>query len=136
MAKRTYQILVIILIFAVALFTYEVFFRSGDAEVPGGFARVAYVRNPNNMGGTLSYYAYTVSDTLLADYAALARRLPHNKHYAVTTIFFFAEQAPVPATLTVAPPHFDTLTYRPVATYVIHPSGNGELFQGLPPADQ
>ncbi len=136
MAKRTYQTLTVVLIFAVALSVYEIFFRSSDAEVPGGFSRAAYIRNPNNMGGTLSYYAYTVSDTTIADYAALAQRLPHNKHYAVTTVFFFSEKDLVPTTLTVTPPHFDTLTYRPVATYVIHPSGNGELFQSLPPVTQ
>lgn len=136
MAKRTYQILVFILIVAVAVFAYELFYRSGDEQVPGGFERLAYVRNQNNMGGTLSYYAYAVSDTAHADYEGLASRLPHNKHYAVTTVFFFDRQGPVPAQLAVAPPHFDTLQFRPVATYVIHPSGNGELTKHLPPANQ
>ncbi len=136
MAKRIYQTFAFLLIIALAVFAYEMFTRSGDGELSGGFERVAYIRNENNMGGTLSYYAYTVSDTTLADYERLAMRLPHNKHYAITTVFFFNQQDAVPTDLTVAPPHFDTLLYRPVATYVIHPSGNGELFRGLPLADQ
>lgn len=49
MAKRTYQILIFILIVAVAVFAYELFYRSGDEQVPGGFERIAYVRNQNNM---------------------------------------------------------------------------------------
>lgn len=136
MAKRTYQILAFLLIIALAVFAYEIFNRSDDRELSGGFERVAYTRNENNMGGTLSYYAYTVSDTALADYEGLAQRLPHNKHYAITTVFFFSQESPAPSELTVASPHFDTLRYRPAATYIIHPSGNGELFRGLPPADQ
>lgn len=133
MAKRTYQILVFILVAAAIVFGYEVFYRSSEDKLPGGFERVAYVRNENNMGGTLSFYVYTVADTTTADYESLAGRLPHNKHYAVSTIFFFDRNLPVPSTITVEPPHFDTSSYKPVATYIIHPSGNGELFYGLPP---
>lgn len=136
MAKRTYQILVFLLIAAALVFGYEIFFKSTDDGLQGGFERIAYVRNENNMGGTLSYYAYTVQDTANADYDRLADRLPHNKHYAITTIFFFDKQDSLPTTLTVAPPHFDTLRYRPLATYIIHPSGNGELFPGLAPTNQ
>lgn len=136
MAKKTYKILVFILIVAALVFGYEVYYGAGNDDVNGGFERVAYIRNENNMGGTLSYYAYTVADHKNADFEALANRLPHNKHYAVTTVFFFDKGHPAPSTLSVAPPHFDTVRYHPIATYIIHPSGNGELVHGLPKPHQ
>jgi hypothetical protein len=96
-------------------------------DIPGGFNEVAYVRNENNLGTILLYYAFTVKDPANADYEALGKTLPFNKSSGITTAFMFEEGKPAPSTLRLDPPHFDTTQYTPIAKYVIDKVGNRTL---------
>lgn len=96
-------------------------------DIPGGFDEVAYVRNENNLGTVLLYYAFTVEDTARADYEALGKTLPFNKTSGITTAFLFDKAKPAPAELRLEPPHFDTARYRPIGVYVIDKVGNRTL---------
>lgn len=96
-------------------------------DIPGGFDEVAYIRNENNLGTVLLYYAFTVEDTAKADYMALGKTLPFNKTSGITTAFMFDKASPAPTQLTLEAPHFDTTRYRPIAVYVIDKVGNRTL---------
>lgn len=96
-------------------------------DIPGGFDEVAYVRNENNLGTILLYYAFTVKDQEGADYDALGKTLPFNKSSGITTAFIFDKESPAPNKLTLDPPHFDTTQYKPIAVYVIDKVGNRTL---------
>lgn len=96
-------------------------------SLPGGFDEVAYVRNENNLGTVLLYYAFTVADTARADYMALGKTLPFNKTSGITTAFMFDKTRPAPTELRLEPPHFDTTLYRPIAVYTIDKVGNRTL---------
>lgn len=93
-------------------------------SLPGGFDEVAYVRNENNLGTVVLYYAFTVSDTANADYMALGQTLPFNKTSGITTAFFFDKTEPAPNELVLEFPHFDTALYKPIAVYTIDKVGN------------
>ncbi len=93
-------------------------------DIPGGFDEVAYIRNENNQGTILLYYAFTVADTTNADYLALGKTLPFNKSSGITTAFMFDKTKPAPISLSLAPPHYDTLKFKPIGVYVIDKVGN------------
>lgn len=93
-------------------------------DIPGGFDEVAYVRNENNLGTILLYYAFTVNDKANADYQALGKTLPFNKSSGITTAFMFDETKPFPTKITLEPPHFDTTLYKPIGVFVIDKVGN------------
>lgn len=99
------------------------------SDLPGGFEEVAFVRNENNLGTVLLYYAFTVKDTTIANYEALGKTLPFNKTSGVTTAFFFHGSAP--DKLTLEAPHYDTTRFRPVRVYTIDKVGNRTLTSGL-----
>lgn len=92
-------------------------------DIPGGFDRVAYVRNENNQGGIYQYYAFTVTDTSVADYIALVEMLPFHGKTGETTVFFFDKDRPFPKLLELKNPHFDTTEYFPVAVYIRDKTG-------------
>lgn len=93
------------------------------ADIPGGFDRVAYVRNENNQGGIYQYYVFTVQDISSADYTALIGMLPFHGKSGETTVFFFDKNQPYPKELRLESPHFDTTKYFPVAVYVRNKTG-------------
>lgn len=99
------------------------------SDLPGGFEEVAFVRNENNLGTVLMYYAFTVKDTNSADYEALGKTLPFNKTSGVTTAFFFYGEGP--KKLELAAPHFDTTRFRLLRVYTIDKVGNRILTRGL-----
>lgn len=125
---KTRRIIIpVILILTVGLIFYNFSKLPGRNAIAGGFDEVAYVRNENNLGTVLLYYAFTVADTAGADYEALGKTLPFNKTSGITTAFMFDKAKPAPAELSLTPPHFDTTRYRPVAVYVIDKVGNRTL---------
>lgn len=97
-------------------------------ELAGGFEEVAFVRNENNLGTVLLYYAFTVKDTANADYEALGKTLPFNKTSGITTAFFFFGEGP--AKLSLQTPHFDTARFTPLKVYTIDKVGNRTLTSG------
>lgn len=96
-------------------------------DIPGGFDEVAYVRNENNLGTILLYYAFTVNDKQNADYQALGKTLPFNKSSGITTAFMFDKAKPFPTKLTLEQPHFDTTLYKPIGVFVIDKVGNRNM---------
>lgn len=111
-------IVALLLIGFAALILQEMWSRPGMEDLPGSFREVAFVRNEQNKGGIVRIYAFTVSDTALADYAACGDRLPHNEYGSVTKAYFFYAGDRYPSQLNLATPHFDTTRYRPVALYI------------------
>lgn len=97
---------------------FEFLKPESSLQLPDGFTKTAFVRNENNMGVVLLYYAFSVADTTGDDYELLGNSLPYNKHNGITTVFFFDEKKPVPNELQLQYPHFDTTKYYPVAVYV------------------
>lgn len=125
--KRKNLIVAVILLAVVGLIFYNFSKIPGRSDIPGGFDEVAYVRNENNLGTVLLYYAFTVEDTTRADYTALGKTLPFNKTSGITTAFMFDKTKPAPSELRLEPPHFDTTRYQPIAIYVIDKVGNRTL---------
>lgn len=123
--KKTKRIIIpVILVGVTGLIFYNFSKLPGRNDIPGGFDEVAYVRNENNLGTVLLYYAFTVADTARADYEALGKTLPFNKTSGITTAFLFDKAKPAPSVLSLHPPHFDTTRYQPIAVYVIDKVGN------------
>ncbi|ADQ16168.1 hypothetical protein Lbys_0390 [Leadbetterella byssophila DSM 17132] len=116
-------------IVVLGLIFYNFFKLPNRADLPGKFEEKAFVRNENNLGTVLLYYAFTVGDTLNADYQALGKTLPFNKTNGITTAFFFHGEAP--DNLSLEPPHFDTTRYEVLKTLTIDKVGNRVLTDGL-----
>lgn len=125
--KRKNIIIVVVLVTTIGLIFYNFSKIPSRNDIPGGFDEVAYVRNENNLGTVLLYYAFTVEDTTVADYHALGKTLPFNKTSGITTAFMFDKAKPAPSKLILDPPHFDTALYHPIAVYVIDKVGNRTL---------
>ena len=85
--------------------------------IPGGFEKVAYVRNENNQGGIYQYYIYTVQDTARAEYQKLMDKLPFNGKTGRVTVYFFYKNAPYPTSIQYTSPHFDEQTYQALRVY-------------------
>lgn len=94
------------------------------SSIKGGFEEVAYIRNENNLGSVLLYYAFTVEKPAEAEYKTFGNTLPHNKHNGITTAFMFAKGQPAPPSLSLVPPHFDTTLYKPIAVFRKDKTGN------------
>lgn len=120
-------IIALIAVVLIGMIFYNFSKIPGRNNIPGGFDEVAYVRNENNLGTILIYYAFTVADTANADYDALGKTLPFNKSSGITTAFIFDKSKPAPNKLSLESPHFDTEQYKPIATYVIDKVGNRTL---------
>lgn len=110
-----------------ALAVWDVLQSHGPADVEGGFEEVAFARNEQNKGGIVRIYAFSVTDTISADYFGCGERLPHNDYGSLTKAFFFVSDKPVPPTIELEPPHFDTLRFHPVAVYVKGKDGVGKV---------
>lgn len=111
------------------LSVWEIFSNRGAGDLVGGFVEVAFVRNEQNKGGIIRIYAFSVSDTIDADYSGCGELLPHNQYGSVTTAYFFASRKPVPDLLRLEPPHFDTTLYKPVAVYYRGEDGVGAVLK-------
>lgn len=122
--KITFLIIVTIVI---GLVFYNFSKLPGRNDIPGGFNEVAYIRNENNLGPIILYYAFTVEDIDRADYEALGKTLPFNKTSGITTAFMFDKAKPAPSSLSLEFPHFDTTRFQPIAVYVIDKAGNRKL---------
>ena len=92
-------------------------------DVAGDFEEVAFVRNEQNKGGIVRIYAFTVSDTIHADYLACGNLLPHNEYGSVTMAYFFETGKPAPTKLLLDSPHFDTDRFHATALYVKNEKG-------------
>jgi hypothetical protein len=124
----TKRIVVWLVIFVVAvLVVYEFSRLSSASEIKGGFKETAFIRNENNLGSVLLFYAVSVSDTLNAHYKAFGNLMPHNKHSGVTTVYFFDISKPVPDKLSLDFPHFDTARFHPVARYIKDKTGTSKV---------
>lgn len=127
MIKRSVWIwlFTVAVIFLIVL--YQFFKLDNAKKLLGEFDRVAYVRNENNQGGIYQYYAYTVSDTSIADYPSLVQMIPLHGKVGETTVFFFYKEDAYPTVLSLEEPHFDTSIYTPVKTLVRNKAGIHEL---------
>src|SRR3546814_270622 len=100
--------------------------QRGPAAVKGGFKEVGFARNEQNKGGITRIYAFSVADTVGADYLGCGELLPHNDYGSLTKAFFFTSGRPAPS-IQLEPPHFDTLQFHPVAVYVKGKDGVGTV---------
>ena len=132
MVKR-YRKLIIGLAAAVfgALLIQDFLQRRGPADVKGGFEEIAFARNEQNKGGIVRIYAFSVTDTLNADYLECGELLPHNDYGSMTTAYFFQAGKAAPQSLQLEPPHFDTTRFHPVAVYLKGKDGMGKVVPSL-----
>lgn len=89
------------------MMVYQYLQLNNASDLPGGFERVAYVRNENNQGGIYQYYAYTVKELQEAEYASLVEMLPLSGKTGLTTVYFFDKKGLYPSELKLDVPHFD-----------------------------
>lgn len=101
---------------------WEVFSQPSIEDLPGDFKQVAFVRNEQNKGGIIRIYAVSVGDLANAKYEACADLFPTNDYGSVTKIYFFDKNKPVPTTLTIDPPHYDSKQYE--AIMILKRTGN------------
>ena len=73
--------------------------QRGPAAVKGGFKEVGFARNEQNKGGITRIYAFSVTDTVGADYLGCGELLPHNDYGSLTKAFFFTSGRPAPPTI-------------------------------------
>ncbi len=109
------------------LLVWDVSRNRSPGDLTGGFEEIAFVRNEQNKGGIFRIYAFRVTDTTDADYMGCGNLLPHNDYGSITTAYFFESDKPVPGSLRLEPPHFDTIQYRPVAVYNKGEDGVGQV---------
>lgn len=109
------------------LSVWDLLGNRGPGDLIGGFEEVAFVRNEQNKGGIIRVYAFSVADTIGADYIGCGNLLPHNDYGSITTAYFFESGKPIPDLLDLEPPHFDTTRYQPVAVYNKGDDGVGKL---------
>lgn len=128
MVKR-YRKLLIGLAVAVfgALLVQDFLQRRGPADLKGGFEEIAFARNEQNKGGIVRIYAFSVADTIDADYLGCGELLPHNDYGSMTKAYFFEVGKPAPQSLRLEPPHFDTAQFHPVAVYIKDKDGVGNV---------
>ena len=128
MVKR-YRKLVIGLVVAVfgALLVQDFLQGRGPADLKGGFEEIAFARNEQNKGGIVRIYAFSVADTIDADYLGCGELLPHNDYGSITKAYFFQAGKAAPKSLQLEPPHFDTMHFRPVAVYLKSKDGVGNV---------
>ncbi|MFD1768884.1 hypothetical protein [Sphingobacterium suaedae] len=101
---------------------WEAFSQPSIEDLPGDFKQVAFVRNEQNKGGIIRIYAVSVGDLANAKYEACADLFPTNDYGSVTKIYFFDKNKPVPTTLTIDPPHYDSKQYE--AIMILKRTGN------------
>ncbi|MEC3878010.1 hypothetical protein [Parapedobacter sp. 10938] len=128
MVKR-YRMLLIGLVIAVfgTLLVQDFLQRRGAADLKGGFEEIAFARNEQNKGGIVRIYAFSVADTVDADYQGCGELLPHNDYGSVTKAYFFQAGQATPQSLRLEPPHFDTVRFHPVAVYLKGKDGVGNV---------
>lgn len=114
----------------IILVVWDVLRNPGPEDLQGDFTEIAFVRNEQNKGGIVRIYAFYVGDTVGADYQGCGDLLPHNDYGSMTKVYFFKKGQPVPESLRLEPPHFDTLRYRPVALYTKGEDGVGRVSSG------
>lgn len=110
-----------------ALVVRDLLQQRGPADLKGGFEEIAFARNEQNKGGIVRMYAFSVRDTVGADYVGCGELMPHNDYGSLTQVFFFSIDKPAPVTIRLEPPHFDTLQFRPVAVYTKGKDGVGQV---------
>lgn len=110
-----------------ALSIWDILGNLAPGDLKGGFEEAAFVRNEQNKGGIIRIYAFRVTDTVGADYMGCGNLLPHNDYGSITMAYFFESDKPVPNILHLAPPHFDTIRYQPVAVYNKSEDGIGKV---------
>ena len=101
---------------------WEAFSQPSIEDLPGDFKQVGFVRNEQNKGGIIRIYAVSVGDLANAKYEACADLFPTNDYGSVTKIYFFDKNKPVPTTLTIDPPHYDSKQYE--AIMILKRTGN------------
>lgn len=111
----------------IAVFVWDTVRQPGPADLRGGFEEIAFVRNEQNKGGIVRVYAFRVADTVGANYLGCGELLPHNDYGSTTTAYFFAAGAPMPSSLQLEAPHFDTVQFRPMAVYRKAEDGVGRV---------
>ena len=123
--KKKYYLLILLSLAGIVLYNLNSF--SDRSKIKGGFEEVAFVRNENNRGAVLLYYAFTVANPEEADFGTLNNTLPYNKTSGLTTVFFFDKNKPYPLRLNLDYPHFDTLKYKPITIYQIDKTGQNSI---------
>jgi len=76
--------------------------QPGTKELQGNFKEVAFIRNEQNAGPVVRAYAVTVRDTLWEEMRQYGDYMPYTK-YGTTTVYFFLNSAPAPASLSLTP---------------------------------
>lgn len=125
--RKIYILIIILLIGLIVWYSFSAV--QNRSNIPGGFEEKAYIRNENNRGNVLIYYAFSVKEPLNAEYHTIGETLPANKDFGVTKAYFFDANDNIPTKLQLEEPHFDTTKYKPIAIYTIHLDGNRELIR-------
>ncbi len=100
--KKNYIILAVILLIAVMI--WNVASEPGIKDLAGNFKEVAFIRNEQNSGPVIRIYAVTVKGEPWAEMQQYGNYMPHTK-YGTTRIYFFRENKPYPANLSLEEPH-------------------------------
>jgi hypothetical protein len=72
--------------------------QPGVDDLKGDFKELAFVRNEQNSGPVMRFYAASVRDTLWDEFEKYGDFMPHTK-YGTTKVYFFLPGAPMPENL-------------------------------------
>ena len=132
--KKVKYIIAAIIAILVGYIIYDSSSQPTVNDLKGNFKEVALYRNPNNTGPILRIYAVTVQGEPYEEMRKYGDLMPYTK-YGNTTVFFFQEGKPAPATLIPGEENFDA-QFRENCLAKYEKDANGQVSLTKNPVNQ